>query len=143
MGDQKYLDSWPNDYSSCCIINNLGAGVAPWNYSQYTFSVNPSDSSILVDALPLIFYHFHQFQILGYNSASRLSSFYTEECNEPDLVYLAYEEEIFNIISELRAVDPTFRYGFANQNLKLRRFAQQHLPLWFKDFARSLLGKVS
>ena len=35
MGDQKYLDEWPDQYASCHIIENMGAGIAPWNYSQY------------------------------------------------------------------------------------------------------------
>ena len=29
MGDQKYLDSWPNTYSNCHIIREIGAGIAP------------------------------------------------------------------------------------------------------------------
>ena len=38
MGDQKYLDEWPDLYSSCHIIENMGAGIAPWNYCQYEIS---------------------------------------------------------------------------------------------------------
>ena len=29
----KYLDSWPNTYSNCHIIREIGAGITPWNYS--------------------------------------------------------------------------------------------------------------
>jgi hypothetical protein len=37
MGDQKYLDEWPQRYESCHIIKHAGAGIAPWNYAQYKF----------------------------------------------------------------------------------------------------------
>ena len=40
MGDQKYLDEWPDKYDSCHIIKELGAGIAPWNYSQYEILKN-------------------------------------------------------------------------------------------------------
>jgi len=142
MGDQKYLDSWPTDYYSCCIINHLGAGVAPWNYPQYAFWTDPIDSIIMVNIVPLIFYHFHQFQILGPYSSSRLSSFYTDECAEPDMVYLRYENEVFGIISELRVIDSSFHHGFSNLDFRFRRLAQCYLPLWLKDSYRYLKANL-
>lgn len=98
MGDQKYLDVWPEQYAECHIIENLGAGVAPWNYSQYTFS-SSLDGHITVDGVPLIFYHFHQFQVRGMNDYDRISSFYNDYRPVPEGVYRAYEEELDRIMS--------------------------------------------
>ena len=144
MGDQKYLDSWPIDFKSCHIIQHLGAGVAPWNYSQYVFSTTSSDSSILVDGIPLIFYHFHQFQLLGPKSSSRLSDFYRRECIEPQSVYKLYETHLYSLIREFQELDSSFNFGISRNTLvfRARRFAQKHLPNRVKDLYRSLLSKL-
>ena len=65
MGDQKYLDSWPNTYQNCHIIREIGAGIAPWNYSKY--DICKKDGKIRINNKKLIFYHFHQFKILHNN----------------------------------------------------------------------------
>lgn len=144
MGDQKYLDSWPDDYSSCHVVQNLGAGLAPWNYAQYKISYDIESSIILVNDYPLIFYHFHQFQLLSPNRSSRLSSFYTEERAEPDEVYSIYEKEVFSIIRELQKKDPAFIFGFVDsKTLWFRRAFQAIPPLWLKDFYRAARAKVA
>jgi hypothetical protein len=57
-GDQKYLDEWPQKYlGSFKSIENIGAGVGPWNFDQYRIS-KVSDQ-LTVDQVPLIFFHFH------------------------------------------------------------------------------------
>ena len=74
MGDQKYLDAWPDQYTGCHILMHPGAGIAPWNYAQYRFGKD-ANSNITVDDSPLIFYHFHQFQLLDNGSLPCLSRF--------------------------------------------------------------------
>ena len=58
MGDQMYLDEWPTRFEKVYILQNLGAGVAPWNHEQYSFCVG-KDAVVTIDGFPLIFYHFH------------------------------------------------------------------------------------
>jgi hypothetical protein len=56
-GDQKYLDEWPDRYGAeVCIVENIGANVAPWNLGNYIVSHGPR-----VDGVPVCFYHFHEF----------------------------------------------------------------------------------
>ena len=58
FGDQKYLDEWPNKYSSSFkSIECIGAGLAPWNFDQYKILKMSDDFT--VDQIPLIFFHFH------------------------------------------------------------------------------------
>jgi hypothetical protein len=136
MGDQKYLDDWPDKYSGCHIIEHLGAGVAPWNYAQYRFDKD-SDGYITVDGSRLIFYHFHQFQLLDDGGFDRLSTFYTSECREPQLVYERYEQELMQCIADVRRVDPGFRSGLKPAaSVRGRRFVQQYVPMWVKEVAR-------
>lgn len=139
MGDQKYLDEWPMLYSSCHIIENLGAGVAPWNFDQYTFTQTDA-GSILVEAVPLIFYHFHQFQLLENGKFDRLSAFYTAESKEPSTVYEVYENELLECLALVRAVSQDFKDGLKPiSSVRSRRFIQKYVPMWAKEFARKFL----
>lgn len=139
MGDQKYLDEWPGRYPSCHILQHPGAGIAPWNYEQYEFFTRP-DGSILVQDAPLIFYHFHQFQLLDNGKYDRLSTFYTAHCPEPSAVYETYERALETCLAQVRAVEPAFKAGLKPVgSVKSRRFIQRYVPMWAKELARKFL----
>ena len=139
MGDQKYLDEWPEKYSSCHILNHAGAGIAPWNYSQYEFSQD-RDGNITVNGESLIFYHFHQFQLLDNGKFDRLSSFYTSECPEPSLVYERYEVELLECLTHIRSFVPDFNLGLKPvARVRGRRFIQKFFPMWLKEIIRGFM----
>ena len=63
-GDQKYLDEWPQLYGDAlCVIEHVGAGIAPWNWTRYRFSQR--GKTVLCDGVPLIFFHFHGLRIFN------------------------------------------------------------------------------
>ncbi len=139
MGDQKYLDEWPGRYSKCHILMHPGAGIAPWNYAQYQFDKDAT-GKITVEGAPLIFYHFHQFQLLENGKFDRLSTFYTSECVEPNVVYEAYEIELKKVLADVRAVVPDFKGGLKPvSSVRGRRYIQQFVPMWAKEIARRFL----
>lgn len=136
MGDQKYLDVWPRQYSSCHILMHPGAGIAPWNYAQYQFGLDLLNR-ITVNGAPLIFYHFHQFQLLEGGQFDRLSTFYTSEKKEPSEIYIRYEAELMKCISDIHQLLPTFKGGFRPiAKVRGRRLLQKYIPMWIKDIAR-------
>ena len=45
--DQKYKDKWCDDYYYCIETEHLGAGIAPWNISQYKY-VESNERGIIV-----------------------------------------------------------------------------------------------
>lgn len=139
MGDQKYLDEWPNLYSKCHIIQHIGAGVAPWNYAQYNFNVD-SNCNILVNKVPLIFYHFHQFQILSNGKFHRLSSSYTDECPEPADIYNLYESSLKDLLKKINKIDPSFDSGM-NSSLRVKSFSffQKLAPTFIKNILRKFI----
>lgn len=137
MGDQKYLDDWPDRYSSCHVLMHPGAGIAPWNYAQYHFGQDAA-GNITVDGAPLIFYHFHQFQLLDNGTFDRLSTFYTSVCPEPSAVYECYEEALRKCLADVRTVVPDFRAGLKPACSVRSRFIQQFVPMWAKEIARRL-----
>ena len=135
MGDQKYLDEWPNRYATCHILEHLGAGVAPWNYAQYKLGHDAS-GNITVNGVALMFYHFHQFQLLDNGKFERLSTFYTTECVEPNSVYEAYEADLIKRLVEVRSVVPDFKGGLKPViSGRGRRYIQEFLPTWLKEIA--------
>ena len=136
MGDQKYLDEWPDRYSACHILQHPGAGIAPWNYAQYAFKTDDT-GQILVNGSPLIFYHFHQFQLLENGKFDRLSSFYTSECPEPNLIYEKYEKQLKEILIDVRKIAPNFSAGLKPSSKVFgRRLLQQYTPFWIKEIGR-------
>jgi len=136
MGDQKYLDAWPDLFgNSVCILQHKGAGIAPWNFSNYSYSVK--NSSIYVDGSPLIFYHFHQFQILGKNKFSHMSSVYSANDPIPLCIYNPYEDALKAALAEVRQFFPRFSGGFRSQHfVLLRTFAQRFVPIRAKNLIR-------
>jgi len=62
FADQKYLDDWPERFPGTRVLEHAGAGLAPWNWTDYT--VERSGSGIKVNGKPLIFYHYHGIKFL-------------------------------------------------------------------------------
>ena len=106
------------------------------SFSAYPFDKDATDR-ITVDGTPLIFYHFHQFQLLENGKFDRLSTFYTSECAEPAAVYEIYEAELKKCLADVRTVVPDFKGGLKPvSSVRGRRFIQQFVPMWAKEIAR-------
>ena len=63
FADQKYLDMWPRLFSGVKVLQNKGAGLAPWNASNYEIVLNHQQVSVNSDQL--IVYHFQGFKQVG------------------------------------------------------------------------------
>jgi Methyltransferase domain len=61
LGDQKYLDDWPERFDGVHVLEHTGGGTAPWNAEQY--AIEERDGSVLVDGRPLVFYHYHSLKL--------------------------------------------------------------------------------
>lgn len=63
FADQKYLDSWPEDFKDEVVISaNNGANLAPWNINNYF--IEKTGNSFTVDGKELVFVHYQSFKIL-------------------------------------------------------------------------------
>lgn len=107
FGDQKYLDIWPEKYNSIHIIENLGAGVAPWNVQQ--FIVTQSQKLILINKktnkyLPIIFYHFHGLNFSYKNKKIEIKSskFFLDNKVKND-IYIPYVKKLFDIEKKINS----------------------------------------
>ncbi len=139
MGDQKYLDEWPSKFSSCHIIEDEGAGIAPWNYAKY--KINKQNNKIKINDSNLIFYHFHQFQILENQKFFRLGDIYTSNKKEPDLIYKVYEKEILKSLDIIRSIDKEFSHGiFARKKYFFKDTLKKFIPNNVKQIIRRFIS---
>ena len=111
FGDQKYLDEWPDLYPTCHIIQNLGAGVAPWNYKKYAIDYIDGENKIKIDGFPLIFYHFHQFKIFKNNKYIRMPRVYESQKNILYEIYKLYEKGVEESLTRIKKFNPNFNHG--------------------------------
>lgn len=109
FGDQKYLDSWPAEYGDeVHIIQNVGAGLAPWNLASYhladspVFASNPCIAQIRSDDMflwePVVFYHYHE-----YVHDQRLTN-YSLRPEDIELIYKPYIADINAAKSRIESV---------------------------------------
>jgi len=142
MGDQKYLDQWPGKFSRLHILQHKGAGIAPWNYSQYRFGLD-RQGIVTVDDTPLVFYHFHQFQLLSNGGFDRLSGSYRALGPEPKTVYEAYEAALMGVLKDVRSLRPDFSAGIKPAlRIKSQRLVQYLLPQSMKQLLKKVIKAV-
>lgn len=137
LGDQKYLDAWPTDYRSVHILRHKGAGVAPWNYQNHQYQ--EADGKVLVDGTPLVFYHFHQFQLLKGGHYDYMSEVYSAGMAPPDLIYRRYERALEGALALVRDLQPGFSAGIRpGSTVRIRRLIQSLVPVRVKNFLRRM-----
>lgn len=66
MGDQRYLDAFPDKFNRVYIVKNRGAGIASWNIERYKYEQN--SLSFCGKSYPFVFFHMHGVNIEVKNS---------------------------------------------------------------------------
>lgn len=111
MGDQKYLDDWTTRFKGVHVLQHKGSGVALWNVMNY--KTTERGSKVFIDDNPLIFYHFHQFNILKKGSYDYgEGSIYNLTPDNVRLIYKPYVQAIEEAMGQVKKIDPKFNYGF-------------------------------
>jgi SAM-dependent methyltransferase len=129
LGDQKYLDDWPERFEGVHVLEHPGGGLAPWNVENY--ELRSGDGSVLVDADPLVFHHYHSLRLysgmtllrsLGLGSSRfRLTrsesplvwaSDYPISALQQKLLWDPYLRRLGDAVAELRHLEPGFDAGF-------------------------------
>lgn len=70
--DQKYLDQFPKRWNNVYVLQNLGAGIAPWNMHRYKYT----ETTLLYkgEEWPKVFFHMHGVVVTVNNSILKASS---------------------------------------------------------------------
>ncbi len=88
FGDQKYLDDWPQRFRGVVVVQQRGAGSAPWNLTNHDIVL--SRQGIQYDGEPLVFFHFHGFKFVSTNLVEPLSSEYALSAAQAAGIFLPY-----------------------------------------------------
>jgi len=134
FGDQKYLDRFEALFPGVLVLDNPGVNLAPWNLAGHR--LEESSGHLLVDHVPLIFFHFHQFR--------RLAPFLWDTNNKAngvarnpaldDLLYRPY----IRALAQAHAIGD--RVGLSREG----QLARLHdAKSRFRKIARSLLNRDS
>ena len=132
--DQLYLNDWPTRFKGVRVLENIGAGVAPWNHEQYAYSIDVSNK-ILVNGKCLIFYHFHGLTFV--NPKVIIPAIHNHPLTEEILClcFLPYVQELSRQIDTAFSVLPGFSFGLVAENI-LTSF---HTFLVKKDLTTSII----
>lgn len=117
LGDQLYLNEWPELYKNLVISKNLGINAAPWNIGQ--FIVNKNGDKIYLNEEELICYHFHQFEILGFNSFERAYGYHLST-KIVEYIYKPYEMEMTRQAQVVKNMDEEFEIVPPKKNIMKR-----------------------
>ena len=127
FGDQKYLDDWPKVFRGIYEIQNLGAGIAPWNVQQYQL-IDPNKKIFKKIALKkefnLVFFHFHGLKFINENEVYLNTYYLSKEIIKH--LYLPYIHTLKKFDEELKS---KFPIDFTvNEKFKKPTFFKK--PLW-------------
>ena len=157
FGDQKYLDNWVDEYAYVIETEHLGAGVAPWNISQYKL-VSRTDAGFRLkcrgQVIDLVFYHFAGLKYLNRETVDM--NIYDYWGIDDRFVIPLYREYLQTVDSMKEAIfQKTGRLillqahpAFANQKPSRRRIRSiltkmgkrsGRMQLLFKDLPKELL----
>ena len=117
FGDQLYLNDWPKRFSHTHILQNIGAGVAPWNAARYR--LRKVNENLYVEDSPLIFYHYHAFGFLNDWMGVADKWCYQIPKNYFSLLYHPYLSALQESISQIRKIQPDFSRGYESTSLRL------------------------
>lgn len=116
MGDQGYLNDWPQRFDGVHVIRHLGVGVAPWNQEQYKFSAN--DACPYVDGAPVVFYHFHSFGVLQDGLVVPcFQPLYKYSSDIINMFVVPYLEQLEGQLAQVRSLVREFSFGFSKEPL--------------------------
>lgn len=139
FGDQKYLDSWPEEYKDDILIlePKIGFG-APWNMSSNQISFD-KNKGYLIKNCDLIFFHFHQFKIFKNQKFFWCSRSYGYKNSGLKKMYKTYESAI---ISSKKILGSQYLSDLEKETwitFKFKRAFKDLLPLSFRNFLKRIL----
>jgi len=137
LGDQMYLDDWPERFSGIHVVKNKGVNLAPWNFNKYLIS--KKGDKIFIDEDQLVYCHFHSFKMYGDNDFQFYYSSYLISKHDRNIIYPPYVVEINKLVNKFKDNFPNYIYGFdkkPNWRIVLKQKLKSFLSFWF--FYRSL-----
>jgi hypothetical protein len=108
--DQTHLTKWPNYFRNLHVVKHIGVNVGPWNI-KYSGHLTNDKNRLFFNNVPLIFYHFQAFCLLGNNKFKEAAGYFIPQ-RMRELVYKPYINAVMETIQYIRRFEPNFSLGF-------------------------------
>lgn len=154
LGDQSYLTEWPEKYDCIYIVENIGAGIAPWNLNRFVLEKIEDDVPIISEAgkknsqESAVFFHFHNMKYIDRKQVNigvfqrywKIDEKLVEAFYRPYLAVLEEQKEMLETsfgISGLVKAHPAWSHGTQNRSFadKIREFQKD---LWKGSLIKSV-----
>jgi hypothetical protein len=122
LGDQKYLDDWPERFEGVRVLEHKGGGLAPWNITRYR--VHERDGQVYVDDDPLVFFHYHRVKLRTRGAHAWEPPGYPISDHDRRLVYDPYLAQLDAALKLIRTVEPGFKGGMESPPPVRERLAE-------------------
>jgi len=137
MGDQKYLEKFPELFAGVHELQHLGGGTAPWNLAQYELisKSDPASAGGSTDVMlkekksgkefSLVFYHFQNIRYLSDKRVNVNSCTHSGELKRA--IYLPYLRNIEQVRRELKEKGVDFSVKKSYSSNPFIAFAQKNI----------------
>lgn len=110
FGDQRYVETWPDEFQGVHVVRSFGVNAALWNIQNYI--VTAREGKIYVEEYPLTFYHFSGLTIISRNEFNLNWYYRIEDKTVLDYIYRPYIATLVNVMEEMHRYFPWFIAGF-------------------------------
>lgn len=110
FGDQRYVESWPEEFKNVHVVRNPGANAALWNIQNYNVSVD--GGKVYIDGSPLVFYHFSGLTIISRREFNINWYYHIDDQMVLNFIYRPYINTLVNVMKEMETHFPWFNAGF-------------------------------
>lgn len=118
LGDQLYLNDWPERFEGVRVLENPGAALAPWNHDQYVCQYSGND--MLVEGVPAIFYHFQSFQFLHPEVVVPAAhTVYPLTVDLLEFFFVPYYLALGKALKRVTSILPEFDFGLGSDDLDI------------------------
>lgn len=158
FGDQKYVEQFPKIFSGVHIIENQGAGVAPWNIARFALEKAETQNDTIIlkekstkESTELIFYHFQQIRYIAPTLVDINAYMYPHAASKKlrDVIYKPYLRKLDNKRTEIREMFGIDMYArekyvekqsFTKYVKELFKY-ERNIVIFIKRFFRALFQK--
>lgn len=110
FSDQTYLTGWPDHFKNLHVIKHIGVNAGPWNIKNNVHITNDGNR-LSINNVPLIFYHFQAFCVLGNNSFNEAAGYFIPQ-KIKEIIYQPYIKAVKGTINYISQLETNFPLGF-------------------------------
>ena len=128
--DQKYLDEFPKRWDKVYVLDNKGAGLAPWNIHRYKYKNN----SLLFEGreLQFVFYHFHGVKLIIKNSVLYVQGLHYKLGKDIiRLFYIPYAETLMEALNKYMGQTVSC---YIVKDLSFAKILEYRVRAWVKEY---------